>query len=223
MAEKKIRRTQAERTETTRQALIEATIQRLNSHGYAGATLALIAQAAGVSRGSILHQFGTRAALMTEVVKATYAEERSFFAELIPRSPNRGHKASDWASITWQVLSRPSATAVLEILQGSRSDPELAEQLRPAQAEIERSGMAVLTAFHALDQSNAEDRAIYRLLVASVRGLSLQTLTADRKDLDDAIAMLSSLIALRERAKDAGAATAPAETPTAKATKRQAR
>ena len=212
MAEKKIRRTQAERTETTRQALIDATIQLLNSHGYAGATLALIAQAAGVSRGSILHQFGTRAALMTEVVKATYAEEQPLYADLIPQSPNRGHRASDWASIIWKVLSRPSEIAVLEILQGSRSDPELADQLRPAQMEIERSGMAVLTDLHALDQDKPEDRALFRLLVAAVRGLSMQALTADSKDLDDAIEMLATLMRRREIDKDVTSAAAKGAT-----------
>ena len=153
MAITKIRRTQAERTEATKQALIDSAIKLLNSHGYAGATLALIAEDAGVTRGSILHQFGTRAALMTEVVKWVYAEEFALYGELIPKSPHRGHKLSDWPLITWQVLSRPSATAVLEILQGSRSDADLAEH----NAEHRQAGPQFVQqqAFHC--QSNRAD------------------------------------------------------------------
>ena len=198
MAITKIRRTQAERTEATKQALIDSAIKLLNSHGYAGATLALIAEDAGVTRGSILHQFGTRAALMTEVVKWVYAEEFALYGELIPKSPHRGHKLSDWPLITWQVLSRPSATAVLEILQGSRSDADLAEHLRPVQAEIERSSMSVLQAMHAMNLNNPRDRAIYRVVVAAVRGLSLQKLTADPADLEAAVQMLNDLVRYAE-------------------------
>ena len=202
MAIIKIRRTQAERTEATKHALINSAIKLLNSHGYAGATLALIADDAGVSRGSILHQFGTRAALMTEVVKWVYAEEFALYGELIPKSPNRGRKLSDWPLITWKVLSRPSATAVLEILQGSRSDADLAELLRPVQAEIERSSMSELQALHAMNLDNPRDRAIYRVVVAAVRGLSLQTLTADPGDLESAVQMLNDLVRMAERDRE---------------------
>ena len=208
MAITKIRRTQAERTEATKQALIHSAIKLLNSHGYAGATLALIAEDAGVSRGSILHQFGTRAALMIEVVKWVYAEEYALYGELIPKSPHRGHKLSDWPLIVWKVLSRPSATAVVEILQGSRSDADLAEQLRPVQTQIEQSSMSALQAMHAMHVNNPRDRAIIRVVVAAVRGLSLQTLTVDPADLEFAMQMLNDLVRMAEREEEIAATKA---------------
>ena len=195
-ATKPVRRTQAQRTDAARRALIAAAIKLLNSHGYAGATLNLIAEEAGVTRGCILHQFGTRASLMTEVVKAVYDENRALYAELIGGSPSGGRKFSDWPQVVWPILSRPGPMAVLEILQGARSDRELAEYLRPVQAEIERS--ALITAI-ILDQDDPRHRALFRLIVATIRGLSFQSLTASAADMDDAVRMLTDLLALYER------------------------
>lgn len=203
MAPPRARRTQAERSETARKALIDAAIKLLNSHGYAGATLSLIAQEAGVTRGCILHQFGTRAQLMTEVVKATYEENRALYVHVIGESPSGGRKFSDWPEVVWPILRRPASTAVLEILQGCRSDPELAELLRPAQAEIERSALEFS---EILDHSDPRHRAIFRMIVATLRGLSYQTLTASPADLDDAVRLLTDLIVLYEQREAAAGA-----------------
>ena len=192
------RRTQAERTDATREALIRSAIKLLNSHGYAGATLALIAEDAGVSRGSILHQFGTRADLMAAVVRSAYDEEMSLFTDLIRETANKGRSLSDWPLTTWRVLSRPASTAALEILNGSRSDPELANVLRPVQIEIERSSLGNLIRINTIDQDDEVDLAIYRVIVAAVRGLSIQVLTLEQEQLEAAAQALAQMVKVFE-------------------------
>ena len=203
MARTATRRTQAERTDATREALIRSAIKLLNSHGYAGATLALIAEDAGVSRGSILHQFGTRADLMAAVVRSAYDEELHLYNELIRETENKGRSISDWPLTTWRVLSRPASTAALEILNGSRSDPELANVLRPVQIEIERSSFGNLTRIHAIDQSNETDLAIIRVIVAAVRGLSIQSLTLEPHQLEAAVQALAKMVKVFEDYREA--------------------
>jgi AcrR family transcriptional regulator len=51
-----------------RARLIDAAIDCLNRLGYSATTLATIAEAAGVSRGGMLHQFPTKVDLMLAVV-----------------------------------------------------------------------------------------------------------------------------------------------------------
>lgn len=73
----RIRRTQEERTAETRRALVDAAVRVIHRLGYGGATTALIAEEAGVSRGAILDHFGTRAVLMAEVIRDVFEKERA--------------------------------------------------------------------------------------------------------------------------------------------------
>src|SRR5258708_2172997 len=54
-----------DRSRATRQRLLEATIDCLAEKGWAAATVAVVAQRAGVSRGAAQHHFPTREDLIT--------------------------------------------------------------------------------------------------------------------------------------------------------------
>src|SRR3954471_22069693 len=58
------RRSQAERSAATREALLDATLECLVEDGYAKTTTARVAERAGLSRGAHLHHFRTRDALL---------------------------------------------------------------------------------------------------------------------------------------------------------------
>jgi AcrR family transcriptional regulator len=64
------RRTQAERTAATRQALIAAGRQLFAERGYAGAGQEEIVERAGVTRGALSHHFGTKRGLFAAVVES---------------------------------------------------------------------------------------------------------------------------------------------------------
>ena len=63
------RRTQVERTETTRKKLVDATIAVMRKRGYGGLTTAEVADVAGVSRGALLHHFPTRHDLVVATMR----------------------------------------------------------------------------------------------------------------------------------------------------------
>lgn len=70
----KTRRTQADRSATTRAALIKAGRKLFAEHGFAGVgTEAIVAEAA-VSRGALYHQYGDKTELFAAVVAAVEAE-----------------------------------------------------------------------------------------------------------------------------------------------------
>jgi AcrR family transcriptional regulator len=64
------RRTQADRTAATRAALVAAARKLFAEHGYAEVGTERVAQAAGVTRGALYHQFADKADLFAAVLEA---------------------------------------------------------------------------------------------------------------------------------------------------------
>ncbi|GHG65305.1 TetR/AcrR family transcriptional regulator [Streptomyces griseocarneus] len=64
-----------DRSRITRQRLMEAAIECLAEHGWAGSTVSVVAERAGVSRGAAQHHFPTREDLFIAAVEHV-AEER---------------------------------------------------------------------------------------------------------------------------------------------------
>jgi AcrR family transcriptional regulator len=64
-----VRRTQAERSESTRAALIAAATELFAAQGYAGTGREEIATRAGVTRGALYHHFGSKLAMFRAVVE----------------------------------------------------------------------------------------------------------------------------------------------------------
>jgi len=67
------RRTQAERSETTRKLLIDAASKLIRKNGFGGLRTIEVAKLAGVSRGALLHHFPSKHDLVVEVL--TYVNE----------------------------------------------------------------------------------------------------------------------------------------------------
>jgi AcrR family transcriptional regulator len=68
------RRTQSERSAATRAALVAAARPLFADHGYAAVGTPEIAEAAGVTRGAMYHQFADKAALFAAVAEAVEAD-----------------------------------------------------------------------------------------------------------------------------------------------------
>ncbi|WP_394654259.1 TetR/AcrR family transcriptional regulator [uncultured Sphingomonas sp.] len=188
---KRVRRTQEQRTADTRGALFAAAVQTIDRLGYAGANNASIADEAGVSRGAITHHFTTRAAFMAEVVRWVFEQETRIFRELMEQA-HTGSRMADWPALLWNVFSRPSGVAVMEILVASRSDPELAALVLPMQAEVERTGAAN---FLQTIGGKQLDMSAIRLVVWAIRGMTMgRTFIADPADMENAVSLFSRLI-----------------------------
>lgn len=63
------RRTQAERSETTRKQLLEAAVKLVRAKGFGGLRTAEVSELAGVSRGALLHHFKNKHALLVAVLR----------------------------------------------------------------------------------------------------------------------------------------------------------
>src|SRR5699024_325041 len=71
-----------DRSRQTRQRLLEATVRCLAEHGWSAATVAVIAEEAGISRGALQHHFPTREALVVAALEYVFEERRKQIEQL---------------------------------------------------------------------------------------------------------------------------------------------
>lgn len=133
------RRTQAERTAATRALLIESAYVCLLESGYGATTVGAVQARAGVARGTLLHHFPTRAALMVGVVEDVV--ERRLAVLSSDRPVPEAEPASDqgWDAVVdlvWRDLQSPAFLAALELWVAARTDADLREALVPLQARL---------------------------------------------------------------------------------------
>jgi AcrR family transcriptional regulator len=61
-------RTQAQRRDEMRRVLLDAAVDSLVEHGFAGTTTLEVQRRAGVSRGALLHHFPSKAELLVATI-----------------------------------------------------------------------------------------------------------------------------------------------------------
>lgn len=190
-----VRRSQAERTASMRARLIDAAVDCLNRLGYSATTLATIAEAAGVSRGGMLHQFPSKVDLMLAVVAyASGFDERSSQPPAL--NDDDDDKLAYFMSrtdLTWRMLTQAPAMAKLEIMMAARSDKVLAAKL-PAMfnaIEIVRRERMWALAQEVGVQDREAIEAMVGLHMAAMRGLAMELLvTGDTAEVERSFALL---------------------------------
>jgi AcrR family transcriptional regulator len=167
------RRSQAQRSATTRDALLDATIACLVEHGYANTTTSRVAERAGVSRGAHLHHFQTRQALVAAAMERL-AERRS--EELLAAAeglPGGREGLLQGLDLLWSGYASPLYQAALDLWSHARTDPELHERLVPIEHELDRQTLAVTRRlFPDLAERPDIDRLV-EMAAATMRGLAL--------------------------------------------------
>ena len=190
------RRSQAERTASMRARLIDAAVDCLNRLGYSATTLSTIAEAAGVSRGGMLHQFPSKVDLMLAVVAyASGADERSHQPPALNDDDDKLAYFMSRTETTWTVLIQEPAMAKLEIMMAARSDSVLAAKLPDMFNSIEqnrRQRMWELAQEIGIEDREAID-AMVGLHMAAMRGLAMELLvTGDRDQVERSFDLLKA-------------------------------
>jgi len=118
------RKTQKERNEQTRAALLEAALQTILLEGVAAIRVVDTAKRAGVTTGAIQHQFGSRENLVLAVLKNIFDLMNDQIVPLVPKDSIRDrmqvvcdHVSQSGTIRLYLILS--------DVLIGSRSDPTL--------------------------------------------------------------------------------------------------
>ncbi|MDG6078858.1 TetR/AcrR family transcriptional regulator [Erythrobacter litoralis] len=175
---KKVRRTQAERTSSSRKRAIDAAILNLAEEGYAATTVMRVAQRAGISRGGILHHFSGKAELMEAVgyraVETLQVKRKEALRGIAPGV----ERFQALTRATWETIREPESIALLEILIGSRGDPSMAEIMPRFVQQLDQLQLAkTKTVAKAAGIENERLlQTMNKLHAAAMRGLLLESM-----------------------------------------------
>jgi AcrR family transcriptional regulator len=189
------RRSNAERSASTRLRLITACIDCLLKVGHAATTTTLVLKTAHVSRGAMLHHFPSRSKLL--LATAEYIEERqNDYRQSRLRPLNGTERLFATSEVTWQLLSQPEATALLEIVVATISDRALRKCFGPflkRRAELRREHATQIAQDLGVDdESKVHD--LVRLHVACLWGLSIELMFShDREEVERARVLYTRL------------------------------
>ena len=189
-----LRRTQSQRSATTRQVVLEATIDCLIEAGYRGTTTTAIQARAGVSRGALTHQYPSKNDLLAAAI-VHLAEVRA--AEMLD-SARRAQASSDplehGLRVLWRTFNTDLFQAAIELWVASRTDDELHAVLIDAEREIARQ---YHRAGAELFGSLAEDPGFARgmeSVVTHMRGAALTNILRRSSRDDETIAECVAII-----------------------------
>jgi AcrR family transcriptional regulator len=165
-------RTQAQRREQTRTALLDATIDCLVELGYARTSMQEICSRAGVSKGAAQHHFTDKAELMAAAVEHLTTKRMAALTESLGKLP-RGVDAIPAAiDMLWAGYSGALATASTELWVAARTDPALRAAIRPVDRAM---GRGALKSIQAMVEDLPADQVetLFWLTVNLTRGLAL--------------------------------------------------
>lgn len=124
------RRTQTERSEAMRTRLVDATLDCLQTEGYAGTTVSKIVERAKVSRGAPVHHFPSKAALIEAAADAMIRRVYIQLGYTIRQIGESDNRLVDIILKTWHSVFGARENAVmLELMVASRHDEELAAMM----------------------------------------------------------------------------------------------
>ncbi|HEY0480660.1 MAG TPA: TetR/AcrR family transcriptional regulator [Kofleriaceae bacterium] len=172
-------RTQQQRREETRRALLDAAVESLIEVGFARTTTLEVQRRAAVSRGALLHHFPSKAELLVAAVdhlaEMRAREMKAFASQLPPERAERAERAeaapasgdpapggdarSDAVlGLLWQCFSGTFFKVSMELRTAARTDPELRRVLTDAERRLR-------------DRIVAQSRTLFGRAVAEHPGL----------------------------------------------------
>lgn len=123
----------------TRGRIVEEAVRVISEQGYAAASNAAVAEAAGITRGAMLYHFPTREDLLEAVVEHLQAERAALFKDAADALPPGADVTEHAIDSYWDLLRRPAFAAFMELETAARTDPVVADLIGPARAEFDRA------------------------------------------------------------------------------------
>ncbi|MEU0683010.1 MULTISPECIES: TetR/AcrR family transcriptional regulator [Streptomyces] len=167
-----------DRSRATRQRLLEAAVACLAEHGWAGSTVSVVAERAGVSRGAAQHHFPTREDLFTAAVEYVAEERSTALCALFPDGA-AAHDRRAVVSALVGLYTGPLFRAALHLWVAASNE----EQLRPRVTELElrvgRDSHRIAVELLGADESRPGVRETVQGFLDMARGLGLATLLTD--------------------------------------------
>ncbi|MER5460321.1 TetR/AcrR family transcriptional regulator [Streptomyces sp. NPDC002668] len=162
-----------DRSRATRQRLLEAAVSCLAERGWAGSTVSVVAERAGVSRGAAQHHFPTREDLFTAAVEYV-AEERSQALRALPTQDRTAVVAA-----LVDLYTGPLFRAALQLWVAASNEEQLRSRVTELEARVGRETHRIAVQLLDADESRPGVRETVQGLLDMARGLGLANLLTD--------------------------------------------
>jgi AcrR family transcriptional regulator len=130
----------------TRVRILEAATRLFAEVGYHAATNAMIADAAGLTRGAMLYHFPSREDLLLAVIEHIHAERLALFDAAAANPPPGVDATAHAIAAYWQLLHETPFVVFGELEAVARTDAMVRERLAPAQAAFDQAQVATFSA-----------------------------------------------------------------------------
>ncbi|NBE51164.1 TetR/AcrR family transcriptional regulator [Streptomyces boluensis] len=178
-----------DRSRATRQRLLEAAVACLAEHGWAGSTVTVVAERAGVSRGAAQHHFPTREDLFTAAVEYV-AEQRSTAL----RSVSAQNRTAVVAALV-DLYTGPLFRAALHLWVAASNEEQLHARVTELEARVGRETHRMAVELLGADESRPGVRETVQGFLDMARGLGLaNVLTDDRARRERVVAQWAVLL-----------------------------
>jgi AcrR family transcriptional regulator len=168
------RRSQAERSSTTRTRLLEATLGALAEFGYAHTTTTLVCRRAGVSQGALFKHFATKTELVSRAAEHLFATLVADYREAFEAAAREEDPIAAATRLLAESFRRPQLQAAFELYLAARTDEPLAASLRPV-AERHGANLRRLARelFPEAAARSADFETVVDLVVSALQGSAM--------------------------------------------------
>ncbi|MFE7853493.1 TetR/AcrR family transcriptional regulator [Streptomyces sp. NPDC057403] len=166
-----------DRSRATRQRLLEAAVACLAEHGWAGSTVSVVAERAGVSRGAAQHHFPTREDLFTAAVEYVAEERSTAIRALFPDGAGDDRRAVVAALV--DLYTGPLFRAALHLWVAASNEEPLRPRVTELEARVGRETHRIAVELLGADESRPGVRETVQGLLDMARGLGLANLLTD--------------------------------------------
>jgi len=173
--------TRKQQRERTRELLLDAAMMSLVEHGYAGTTTQRVQERAGVSRGALLHHFGSKAELFVAATHHLAEMRLAHIREIAAGAQGRPDARRRVIYAMRNAMTGPPYQAAMELWTASRTDPELRAALLPAERRLGAALREVFDKFVVIDDPQRAQLR-FESLLALVRGLELTRIMRQEAD-----------------------------------------
>ncbi|MDQ1018444.1 AcrR family transcriptional regulator [Streptomyces afghaniensis] len=166
-----------DRSRATRQRLLEAAVSCLAEHGWAGSTVSVVAERAGVSRGAAQHHFPTREDLFTAAVEYVAEERSTALRALFPEGAAGDRRAVVAALV--DLYTGPLFRAALHLWVAASNEDQLRARVTELESRVGRETHRIAVDLLSADESVPGVRETVQGLLDMARGLGLANLLTD--------------------------------------------
>ncbi|WP_234332587.1 TetR/AcrR family transcriptional regulator [Streptomyces sp. NRRL S-87] len=167
-----------DRSRATRQRLLEAAVACLADHGWAGSTVAVVAERAGVSRGAAQHHFPTREDLFTAAVEYVAEERSAALRGLFAEGAGRAARPAVVGALV-DLYTGTLFRAALQLWVAASNEDQLRPRVTELEARVGRETHRIAVELLGADESRPGTRETVQGLLDMARGLGLANLLTD--------------------------------------------